>query len=142
VAGDLGALAALHDGVPVPEYGAFVPWLIDERELYLLIPRGKFSESVGGWPLPQFTLLGVTAVFGFNFITDPARRFAEVQVYNDDSESMRESFRSSSEALRKQLGVPNSMDMLEFDHLRWEDGRVWVDNSIATGRPGPAADAK
>lgn len=135
------AQSALHDGIPVPEFDAFVPWLIHEPDLYRLIPEGAFTVSVGGWPLLRFTLLGVKAVFGFNFVTDRARRLTEVQVFDSTPEAMRRrrAFRVSSAALRSQLGPPNVVDSPEFDHLRWDDGRVWIDNAITTGRPGLVA---
>ncbi|MDG4596692.1 MAG: hypothetical protein P9F75_13565 [Candidatus Contendobacter sp.] len=125
----------------MPELGAFVPWLIREPDLYPLIPEGAFTISVGGWPMLRFTLLGVTAVWGFNFVTDQDGRFTEVQVHNNAPEALRKrrSFRCSSAALRGHLGPPNVVDMPEFDHLRWDNGRVWVDNSITTGRPGLSA---
>ena len=125
----------------MPEFAVFVPWLILESDLYRLIPERAFTDSVGGWPMLRFTLRGVTAVFGFNFVTDDAGRFTEVQRLNDALDAMRKrrSFRSASATLREHLGPPNVVDMPEFDHLRWDDGRVWVDNAITTSRSAPAA---
>ena len=42
---------------------------------------------------------------------------------------------------REELGLRDGPAFYysEFDHLRWDDGRVWVDNAIITGRPALAA---
>ena len=137
MAGGLDALAELHDGMPVPEYGAHVPWLITEPELYRLIPADVFTVSPGGWPMLGFTLLGVTGVFAFNFVTHHEHKLIEVQLHNDDESSLRESFRDASARLRERLGDPNRMDMPEYNHLLWRDERVWVKNIISTGHPDP-----
>ena len=39
--GSLQALNALLDGIPVPEYGVVIPWLIREADLRELIPEGE-----------------------------------------------------------------------------------------------------
>jgi len=128
----LDALATLHDGIPVPEYDAHVPWLIDEQGLFRLIPRDAFTISLGGWPMLQFTLLGVAGTFGFNFVTHPDRKLIEVQFENDDETTIHQTFRDISVILRRQLGPPNSRNFPD-DELRWDDGRIMVDNGISDG---------
>jgi hypothetical protein len=53
-----------HSQIPVAEYETQIPWLISENELYNYIPRDEFTFSSTGWPMLQFTILGITSVFG------------------------------------------------------------------------------
>ncbi len=128
----LTTMASLHDGIPVPEFDVRIPWLISERELFEFIPRAAFNVTYPGWPQLRFTLLGVNGEFAFNFVTHYRRKLLEVRMRNDDEATFHDTFCESAECLRRRLGDPNSIDMPNSYHLRWDDGRVSVDNHVDT----------
>jgi hypothetical protein len=125
-------LIRLHEGIDVPEYGTHIPWLITEAELFQYAP-GAFTYSSCGWPQLRFSLLGVTATFGFNFVTHPEAKLVGVQLDHCHEETADESFRTTSEALLANLGQPTKVDQPDFYHLRWRDDRLSVDNSVSDG---------
>lgn len=122
-------LAQLHDGIDIPEYATRVPWLITQPELYGLVPPEAFTASPGDWPMLRFTLLGVTATFGFNFRSHPEGRLLGVDFNDPDEKGIDERFRGASVALLARLGDPNDVNMPEYHHLMWRDEHVWVDHS-------------
>ena len=125
-------LADLHDGIVVPEYEAFIPWLIEKPDLFRLIPSTNFSVSIADWPMLQMTLFGFAGVFGFNFATHPEEKLIEVQFQNFDTPNLQETFLESADRLRECLGTPNVMDSPL--HLRWDDGVILVNSAISSGQ--------
>jgi hypothetical protein len=119
-------LTHLHDCIHIPEYGVGIPWLITASELTTYIPAGALTTSSGGWPQLRFTLFGITATFGLNFVSHPESKLLGVEFHNpaDDTDA---TFRINSAALRRHLGDPNEIDNPEHHHLMWRDARVWVD---------------
>jgi|GEM_PF-3034841 len=122
-------LASLHDGIDIPEYASRVPWLITQAELLRYVPQEALSISPGGWPLLQFTCLGVPAAFAFNFVNHPEFKLLGVQFNEPAPENIERVFRDTSAVLRVRLGDPNAVDQPDCHHLMWRDGRVWVDYS-------------
>ncbi len=84
----------------------------------------------------HFTLLGVDATFCFNFVSHYQGKLIEVRLDNHDRSSMRRTFRAATTAIVERLGPPNTVEAPW--QLRWNDGRLWVENSILTGRTLPA----
>jgi hypothetical protein len=123
------ALTQLHDGIEVPEHATRVPWLITEPRLGEYLPTGALAASRGGWPQLQFTLLGVNATFGFDFVTHPEARLLAVAFDSPACEDIGKVFGANSAALRDRLGDPNAVDLPGHHHLMWRDERVWVDYS-------------
>jgi hypothetical protein len=131
-------LASLHSGIDVPEYATHIPWLITEAELSERFPAGALCTSPGGWLQLRFTILGVNAVFGFNFVSHPEGRLLKVQFCAPAGPEVDEVFAANAATLRGELGEPNSVDLPDCHHLRWGDDRVSVDYSA--GQPeDPAA---
>jgi hypothetical protein len=116
-----------HLGIEIPEHGVFLPWLISESELYLAIPRDHFSFSSGGWPLLRFTALGIDAIFGFNFVTDPSERLLQIMYSEFDDQLMEERFSRWSLILANHLPEPTCSD--EKSQM-WYDDKVVIDHSI------------
>ena len=121
-------LSQLHDEIEVPEYATRIPWLITRSELATYVPAA-FTTSSGGWPKLRFTLLGVTADYGFNFVSHPESKLLEVRFDEPDHEDIEEAFRATSAALREHLGNPNQVDHPEYHNLWWRDDHVWVHHS-------------
>jgi hypothetical protein len=116
-----------HLGIEIPEHGVFLPWLISESELYHAIPRNHFSFSPAGWPLLRFTVLGIDATFGFNFVTDPGERLLGISYSDHDEELMEARFARLSLILANQL--PESTCSDEKSQM-WFDDKVVIDHSI------------
>jgi hypothetical protein len=127
-------LDTLKDGFFVPEFEVFVPWLVTKKELFSLIPEREFSISAGGfWPQLRFTLLGFDALFGLNFVTDPNSRLVEVQYCNYHRRKLRRSFRTSARALRKELGVPNLVN-ISWGQLSWQFESLRIETYLTKHR--------
>lgn len=123
-------LTQLHDGIGVPEYATRVPWLITEPQLGEYFPAGALVRSRGAWPQLQFTLLGVNATFGFDFLTHPEFRLLAVAFDASVGEDIGEVFGANSAALRDRLGDPNAVNLPDHQ-LMWRDERVWVNYSAS-----------
>jgi hypothetical protein len=121
-------LTQLHDGIEVPEYATRVPWLVTKPQLREYLPAGALSES-RGWPLLRFTLLGVNATFGFNFIWHPESRLLAVGFDAPTGADIDAVFAANATALRSRLGEPNTVNHPDSHHLMWRDERVWVNYS-------------
>lgn len=124
----LESLSQFHDGIRVDDFDVHVPWLVSEAELFDLIPEKAFSRSIAGWPMLQFTLLGVKALFGFNFVTHHDSKFVEVQFHSDDTDSIEETLRDSSRHLLEQLGASGQTQNPEL--LLWSDDHVKIEDSL------------
>lgn len=124
-------LSDLHAGIYVPEFGTRVPWLITENELFEYIPKDNFTFSLAGWPMLQCSILGVRALFGWNFVTHPDERLIELQFENSDQETIKQTVLAVSDALREHLGEPNVVSLPE--NQRWQDEHILVINRIGTG---------
>ena len=120
-------LAALHEGVYVPEYGLRIPWGIARDALFRLIPREAFNLQWRCWPRLRFTLCGVTAVYAFNFVSRGGR-LCELQYYG--TTPRRRSLMRTQRLQRACLGLPNKVD--GFNQYTWGDRQVWLCNSIHT----------
>lgn len=132
-------LTHLHDGIEVPEYATCVPWLITEPQLREYLPAGALATSRGGWPLLTFTLLGVSATFGFNFVWHPESRLLGVQFDAPTGADIDAVFAANATALRSRLGEPNAVNHPDFHHLMWRDNRVSVNYSACVPENSNAA---
>lgn len=126
------ALDSLHSGFDVPEYNGHIPWLITRSQLPGYVPGAMFDFSYDRWAKLRFTLLGIDAVHSFNFVTHPEGKLAMVQSDFSDCPDTEEIFRVNSIKLRERLGEPNSVNMPDSKHLRWDDARIWVDYAVSS----------
>lgn len=117
-----------HVGIEIPEHGVLLPWLIPESDLYQAINRDHFSLSPAGWPLLRFTILGIDATFGFNFVTDPAERLLGVSYSDLDDQLMEERFSRWSLILADHLPEPT---YTEEKRQLWYDDKVVIDHWIS-----------
>lgn len=115
---------AVVGGVYVPEYGVRIPWGITRDALYRLIPASAFRRS-GCWPALRFTLLGVRALYGFDFVTRDGRLSA---VRFDGWTPRRRAYRKAAHRLCSALGVPNFVDLSQHGQQVWRYGWVCVEH--------------
>jgi hypothetical protein len=127
-------------GIPVYEQGTVVPWLVPLSELGKYLPSNEMTYSIAGWPQFRFTLFGITAVYAFDFVTDPKERLIAVQYYNDRPRSRVNSYRRFDKALCSCYGMPNTAGT-EI-HRVWDGGVVIVFNHLTVGRNPNTGDAK
>jgi hypothetical protein len=132
-------LAGLRAGVPIPEFGAVIPWGVTEAELFALVPQAALTRSPGGWPLLRFRFLGVEGQFAFNFVTHPKGRLIEVALASGDprlpgdERPLYREFTRISRLLHRDLGKPNWIDVPKSHHRRWGDWELWVDLAVDRG---------
>lgn len=125
------ALEQLHSGIVVPEYSVTIPWLISEASLYRFIPKEHFSFSPAGWPRLTFTCLGVTAEFGFNFVSLPGGELVELQLSARDSPALVKTVNDWAVRLQMVLGEAERQSNNRF---RWFDDRIVVDCLVTAGK--------
>jgi hypothetical protein len=124
-------LDCFKKGIPIDDYSMVVPWLISESQLVKYIPVAEIDYSVAGWPQLKFTLFGITAVYGFNFVTDPQQRLTEVQYYNERPRSRVFSYRKFDRVLCCCFGMPNTKGT--ETHRLWDGGSVIIWNHLTSG---------
>jgi hypothetical protein len=126
------ALEQLHSGINIPEYSVTIPWLISEASLYRYVPQEHFRISPGGWPRLTFTCLGLTAEFGFNFVSLPGRELVELQLYVGDSPTLIATVNDWAAQLQTALGEPYRQ--FEKNNFRWFDDHIVVDCLVTAGK--------
>lgn len=131
------ALERLRDGIVLENLGITVPWLITEPELFQLVPEAKFTRSPANWPMLSCKVLGISLVWGFNFVTHSDNLFIGVRYDSFGATTSNESFASASTCLLAELGTPNCVN--QPDNLRWQDDWACVANSL---RPHEESDGR
>jgi len=126
------SLESYHPGVVVPEHSVTVPWLVSRRSLYRYIPRKHFRMSAGNWPVLEFTCVGVTREFAFNFVAHPDSKLVGIQMLVDEIPIPTEN--AVPTELLRHLGSPRRRDTHIF---RWWDDEIVVDCSVALERRQP-----
>src|SRR5262245_52107613 len=112
-------LKRLHDGIVLENLGVTIPWLSAEPELFQLVPQTEFTRSTANWPMLSCTVLGISLVWGFNFVTDSDDRFIGVRYDSLDTMTSNEEFAAVSNCLWTELGTPNCVN--QSNNLRWQD---------------------
>lgn len=124
------ALDDFNYGFDVPEYQTRIPWLISEADLYERIPRSVFDYSLAGWPVLHFTVFGIKAAYGFNFVTHPEDLLLEICYMNLDESSVLSTYRSAASHLSTQLPEPERQNgQMQF----WSTSSTCLRNSIDHG---------
>lgn len=113
---------AVASGIYLPEYGVRVPWGISKEALYRLIPSSALHRT-GNWPQLRFTLLGVRALYGFNFVSSEGRLNA---IRFDGCTPRRRTYRRAALRFIAALGVPNFVDHSLQGHQAWRYGETFV----------------
>ncbi len=127
-------LKPFHSGLPIKEIEPVIPWHATRDDLAALIPDSIITSQNQHWVSLKCTILNVQDEFGFSFIPHPDPLFREVQVYDDDPNSMMERFSLFTRAIKDLLG-PSTM---EFEKsIRWHDKLLVLDLSISDGRDTP-----
>jgi hypothetical protein len=121
-------LKRLRDGIVLENLGVTIPWLITEPELFQLVPESEFTRSVANWPMLSCTVLRISLVWGFNFVTHSDDRFTGVRYDSFDTVTSNETFATASTCLLAELGTPNCVN--QPDNLRWQDDWACVANSL------------
>jgi hypothetical protein len=120
----------LQNGFDVPSFEVFVPWHITETELYELIPKKHFSVSAGGcWPQLEFSLFGLVALFGFNFVSSTKSQLTEIQLRTYHSRRLRRIFRKSAHVLVEALGTPNLVN-IPRGQLSWRYEELRIESAL------------
>jgi hypothetical protein len=120
----------LQNGFDVPSFEVFVPWHITKTELYELIPKKHFSVSAGGfWPQLEFSLFGLVALFGFNFVSSTKGELTEIQLCTYHSRRLRRIFRKSAHVLVEALGTPNLVN-IPRGQLSWRYGELRIESAL------------
>ncbi len=125
------SLLRFHNGVTFGPPTLTIPWHINQETFLDVVPRHLITSVNSNWICVALTLFGVDDIYGFNFIAHPDPLFHEVQVYDQEPNSLARKFQVFADAARHSIGEPT----MEFKtHLRWHDRFIILDLCISDVR--------
>lgn len=137
----INILSQFDHEIPIPEHNVCIPWLITESELFEILPPCAFhTPAIEGWPILEFTLLGIKALFSLNFQAHPDGKLIKVGINDINETSICGNFQNYSAQLLEHLGPAENQYNLP-NSQRWWNDRVTVKNAIISVQLGDSDQA-
>ncbi len=124
-------IAFLLDGIPVPQAGITIPWLVTESEFPKFALEAKLIFSPARWPQMDFELLGLSARWGFNFVSDEDKRLTSISHQTLGKNEANDCYIRTRDHLRRLLGIEYRGN--NRDRQTWRHIGIYVTNEITTG---------
>lgn len=124
-------IAFLLNGIPIPQFGITIPWLVTESEFAEITEGLQLNYSTSHWPLLDFDLLGLSVRWAFNFVSDRAKQLTSISYFTLGEKEANDCYIRTRDHLRGLLGVENRGNNSERQY--WHHIGVYATNEISTG---------